>query len=255
MKRTLATIAALIAFLVGASASASNIRMVFWYPGEAGSSQEGQPVIDAFLEYLSGKVAPQKISGRYLNTVEAGLSYIRNEKPALGIVSYAAWAQNKEKLPGARAMLATLPLPEGKATERYELVALGGRIPARGWIISSEPLSPAFARSELFDAIPENAKFTQTSQMIFKLKEIAEGKLDAAAVLTPTEAASLSRMKSDWTAKLKRVALSKPVPSARVVLFDPSYDASKVKSALLSAGSEPAAAEILSEMRLKGFSE
>ncbi|HPM40919.1 MAG TPA: hypothetical protein PLY45_00605, partial [bacterium] len=235
MKRTLAIAAALIALFVGASASAANARMLFWYPGEAGSSQEGQPVIDAFLEYLSNKVAPQKISGRYVNTVEAGLSYLRNEKPALGIVSYSAWAQNRDKLPGARAILSTLPLPDGKATERYELVALGGKLPASGRIISSEPISPAFARSELFDAIPGNAGFTQTNQMIFKLKEIAEGKLDAAAVLTPTEAASLSKMKSDWAAKLKRVALSKPVPSARVVSFDPSYDVSRVKSALLSA--------------------
>ncbi len=91
--------------------------------------------------------------------------------------------------------------------------------------------------------------------MLFKLKEISEGKSGAAAILTPTEAASLAKVKAEWARGLKRVAESKPVPSARVVRFEDAPGLAKIKAAMISAGSDPKAREILDEMRLKGFAE
>lgn len=255
MRRTgIALVALAIAVMIALPAEARQLKMIFWYPGEAGTSEEGQPVIDAFLDYLNGAISPDRIAGRYVNSIDGGLAYIKSDKPALGILSYAAWFQNRAKFPNAAVILSTLPLPSGQSTESYELVSGSGKIPAKAGVISSEPLTREFVRSELFPEIPGDASFARTGQMIFKLKEIGEGKSDAVAILTPVESAALSKISASWAAGVKRIRLSKALPTARVVLFDPSFDASKIKAALLSAGSDPKAKEILTEMRLKGFS-
>jgi hypothetical protein len=256
MKRVSVLFLALcVIFLAAKTAEARALKMVFWYPGEAGTTEEGQPVIDAFLDYLSGKLAPDKISGRYVNSADSGISYIRKEKPVIGIVSYSAWSQHKGEFPGATVILSTLPLPAGKRLEFYELVGREDKIPANAQILWSEPLSPGFIRAELFPLIPGDATFSQTPQMIFKLKEIGEGRNNSIAILTPTEAATLARVSAAWAKGVKTITKSKPVPTARAVLFDSAFDATKLKAALVGAAADPKAQEILEELRLKGFSE
>lgn len=256
MRRTLVSSLLLLLVLCPVIAHAGAVKMLFWYPGEAGSTEEAQPVIDAFLDYVNGKIGAGTVVGRYVNTDAAGIASVKKERPAIGIVSYAAWVQHKAELAGATVVLATLPLPAGQKTERYALVSATGKIPAGAQILSSEPLSPAFVRAELFPNLPADAKISQTPQLLFKLKEIGEGKSNAVAILTPTEAATLAQVSAAWSQGVKTIAPSKPVPTARVLLFDPAWkDVAKFKAALLGAGADPKAKEILTEMRLKGFSE
>lgn len=237
------------------TAHARALKMIFWYPGEAGSTTEAQPIIDEFTKLLNAKLAPDTISGKYFNTVDGGLAFIKGEKPVIGIISYAAWIQNKEKLGNSSVILATLPLPHGKSTEQYELVGPVDKIADGAIIFSSEPLSLPFVRGTLFAEIPQDAKLTQSNQLLMKLKETGEGKLNAFAIITPTEAASLEKISAVWAKGLKVIIKSKPVSTARVVLFDSaSKDADKIKTALMAIGSDPASKEVLDEMRLKGFS-
>jgi hypothetical protein len=242
-------------FFCVSEARAGDIRIVFWYPGEAGSTEEAQPVIDAFFDYLNQGMAPSSFTGYYFNTVKGGLDYISKMKPKIGIVSFAAWTQNRVKLGNAKAVLATLPLPKGQATERYALVCESNAQGLEGTIFSSEPLDIRFVKQNLFSDIPENTTIEQTDQIIMKIKQIAEGSLKAQAILTPMEAMTLENLDSPWTKSLKIIKRSNPVPTARVVLFDDAWIGfKKFSEILLTAGNDPKAAEILEEMRLKGFS-
>lgn len=235
-------------------ASARTVNMLFWYPGEAGSTEEAAPVIDIFFEKINADISPDKIQGKYFNTVDGGLNYIRGEKPIIAIISYPAWIQNANDMKNASVILSTLPLPGDKDTERYALVghssAKNNDLP----IISSEPLSTAFVRAYLFPNIPENTKVSQNPQILFNLKKIASGELKSLAILTPTEATTLKKLGAPWTKSLKTMAESKEVPTARVVLFDPAWKGiGKFKKSLVSMNDDEEGREILNELRLKGF--
>lgn len=235
---------------------AAGAKMLFWYPGEAGSTEEAQPVIDAFCDYLNQSLAPTSITGKYFNSVDGGLRYISGEKPKVGIVSYSAWTENRAKLGSAAVMLAALPLPGGKPTERYALAGSAKEIPAGAKIYSSEPLTQAFISQHLFADLPGDVAFEQTDRIFVKLKAIASGKENAFAILTPMEAFSLKKLSSPWTKPLRFLKESQAVPTARVVLFDPTWkQAPALSEALISSGKDPKASDILEEMRLKGFSK
>lgn len=247
-------ILSLLILTLASVAHARQIKMIFWYPGEAGSTKEAQPILDEFFEYLNGKIAPARISGKYFNTVEDGLAYIKREKPIIGIISYAVWAQNRDKIGTAQVILATLPLPHGRSTERYTLVGRDTQIPAGAMIFSSEPLSEPFIRSELFPKLTEGVKISQTSQLLMKLKEIGEGKTNAWAILSPVETGALARLGHAWAKSLRTIMESNPVPTARVILFDETWkDVGKFKTTLLTIGDNMSVRDILDEMRLKGF--
>lgn len=254
--RTLSQFVALIAIVcISSAAHARPVKILFWYPGEAGSPEEAQPILDEFFAYLNTKMLPDEVSGRYENTVDGGLAALRKLKPTLGIVSYAAWMQQRGKLGEARVLLTTLPAPQGQKTERYLLVGRSETLPPTATVLSSEPLTISFIRAELFPDFPLTVQLVSTSQMLSKLKEIGTGTSKAFAILTPTEARALAGLSTAWTQGVKRVAQSKPVPTAPVVLFDPAFDATKIKAVLLGAGSNPKVRPILDELRLKGFAE
>jgi len=244
---------------------ASNMTMIFWYPGEAGSTKEGQPVLDAFFDYINSKMGTSKLSGKYFNTTEDGLVFILKQKPNIGIVSYAAWEANKNKFPGTQIWLATNPLPHGQKEEQYIIVGKtpspsplpsGERAKGEGPVFSSEPLSKEFIQNQLGFNQTQKMTPTATPQILLKLKSIAEGTLTAAAILTPNEGATLSKMTAPWTKSLTIIAKSKPVPTARVILFNnPSKEHDSLKKILLNMRNDPAAKEILEELRLTGFSE
>ncbi|MFH1830935.1 MAG: hypothetical protein ABH871_09205 [Pseudomonadota bacterium] len=241
-------------FVHASQAKTSDIRIVFWYPGEAGSTEEAQPVLDAFLDYLSQSMTSTSFTGHYYNTVEGGLDYIMKKKPKVGIVSFAAWMQNRTKLGNAKVMLATLPLPKGGKTERYGLMCTSTSQAPESIIFTSEPLELNYVKQNLFPDISVNATLEQTDQIFAKIKKIADGSIKASAILTPMETATLEKLDSPWTKSLKIIARSKPVPTARVVLFDDGWTGSeKLAEILLTASKDPKALEILEEMRLKGF--
>lgn len=257
MNRRIASVLLLTVALLALSAlpaMAGTSRMLFWYPGEAGSTAEAKPVLDAFFAYVNPKIAPEALSGSYLNSVEGGSASLLKERPAVAIISFAAASQHPEALAGARPLLATLPLPGGAATERYTLVGTRANFRPGEKLLASEPLSATFVREKLFASLPADASVTHSDQLLLQLKKMGDGALDAIAILTPSEAASLKAVSAAWAQNLKVIGTSAPVPSARVWLLDPTWKgAEKFTAALLAAGSDPAARELLNEMRLKGF--
>lgn len=249
-----AVLSALLFFTSISRAAAQPI--IFWYPGEAGSTQEAQPILEEFTQYLGTKISKLKLSPKYFNTVDEGLAFINNSKPVLGIISYSAWEEYKAKFPEAKVWLATNPLPSGKKEESYLLVSGETSAGSGAPVFSSEPLTADFIVSRLGFAQAQNFTPTPTSQILMKLKAIGNGETKAMAILTPTEGSTLKMMTAPWTKKLKIVASSKPVPTARVVLFSSMpKDMESLKNTLLQIKNDPVAKGILDELRLVGFSE
>ncbi len=252
--------------LVPFESLAAEVKMVFWYPGEAGTTEEAQPVLDEFTNYVSAKLKTAKLSGRYFNTADGGLSYIAKQKPQLAIISYPAWETNRSKLQGAEVWLATNPLPHGQRQESYLLVGRspspsplpqGERAIAAGMtVFSSEPLNADFVKNVLGFLKLKEPKLQQTPQILQKLKAISEGAAAGAAILSPTEGATFKRMTAAWTRSLQVIGESRPVPTARVVLLSPlPKGAENLKHVLLELKNDAEAKDILNELRLTGFSE
>lgn len=256
MKRKMFWVVLLAGLFVSISASARTVKMIFWYPGEAGSTKEAQPIIDEFFKLLNSKLTPDKIEGKYFNSLTEGITYVKTETPAVGILSFPIWNEQKAKLAGASVLLSTLPLPDGKTQEQYALAGMVDKFDPSIKLISSEPLDGTFVNSTLFSEVSSSRKIEQTNQMLLKLRDIAQGSLKAIAVLTPTEAAMIAKLNQPWARQIKIIAKSKPVPTARVVLFDKSWQgAEKLKNVLLSLSADPSAKEILNELRLVGFAQ
>jgi hypothetical protein len=255
MKKTLfATLALFIATSVSFEALAASNKMVFWYPGEAGSTEEAQPTLDAFFEYIKENVSVS-LSGAYYNTVPDGMSYIKNKKPAIGILSNFVWETQKTNWPNAKVFLATLPLPNGTSTERYALVGLGP-IKDGSTVYSSEPIDNSFVIKMLFNDLPSSIRLKQTGSIMQKLKGISQGTIEGYAILTPMEAYTLGKLKSPWAQKLKTLNASQEVPSARLILFDPGFaKKDALTETLIKMKSDPAGQEILDSLRLTGFAK
>lgn len=246
----------ILAIMLTHNLYAKEIKMIFWYPGEAGTTAEAAPILDELFKYLNPKIYPDKISGKYFNNVPNGLKYISSDKPTIGIISYLTMTEQGDKIGNPKVIMSTIPSVHGKTTEVYSLVGKVTAIPANPTIFMSEPIPLKFALSQLFPSLKSDTRLSQTSQIVAKLKDISEDKLQAFAILTPTEAYTLQSISASWAKGLKTIMKSNSVPTAMVVLFDPEWKGiKKLKPALMQMASDPAAKDILNELRLTGFVE
>lgn len=253
MKRAL--ILTLFLILSAAIPAHAADRMLFWYPGEAGSTSEAQPVIDDLFEYLKGKDASLDFEGAYFNTIEGGARYLAKKKPTVAVASYPVWTMKRGDFPqGATVLLSTLPQPQGRSKEQYVIVGTKPLSDASP-LFMSEPMTEKYIRAKLFPSLPSGLTLTQTASILRKIKEIAEGKAEGFALLTPMEAYTLSKMTSPWIINLKYLTNSSLVPTARVILIDPAYKhAVALKKILTEMKKDPEGVEVLDELRLRGFS-
>ena len=252
IKYIVSSIAALLFIVISTNSYCASANMIFWYPGEAGSTADAGPILDIFFEYINRRIAPSKVEGKYFNTVDAGKKYVTSQKPTLGIISYSSYVQNRELFNNSKALLATIPNSSGGKTEKYALVGIEKS--CSGGMISSEPLSLAFLRNNLFPQFSEGTIIKQVDQIIFELRKISDGSINSCAILTPTEATTLKRMSSPWAKKIKFLSESEAVPTARLLLLSKSWNGTeKLKETLLSMDKDEEGREILSELRLKAF--
>jgi len=239
-----------------AFAEGQTLKMIFWYPGEAGSTTEAQSFIDTFFEYLNKEIAPYKISGKYFNSTSEGLAYIKSDRPQLGIASLAAYTINKDKLGGAEILLQTLPLPDGAATEKMVIVGKGPRpTDFNGVLFSKQPLTDRFVSEKIF-AGAYTPKVTVVRNIIPTLKEISSGEKKGGILLQPMEYYTLKKMSQPWTKELSLWYTSLPIPSAPLVIFNEISQQlkEKIKNTLLKMPGNPSGIAILNELRLAGFS-
>ena len=234
--------------------------MIFWYPGEAGTTSDAQPTIDAFFDYINKQIAPDKILGKYFNSVPDGLKFINRSKPRFGILSLAAYTINSNKLGKPSVILSTLPLPHGTATEQYVIVGKGAR-PAN-WntpLYSKQPLTKEFAIKYILNPNlnPQSLILNPVSSILPLLKDLSSGTKQGAAILQPIEYYTLKNMNQPWTSALVVWHTSPPMSSAPLVAFgdvNPAF-IQKLKDILLKMNQVPEGKEILESLRLKGFGD
>ncbi len=247
----------LLIFILALFASAKTFAsdtIIFWYPGEAGSTEEAQPILNEFVSYLGKKDDTLKLTAKYFNTTESGLDFIQKNKPSIGIVSFAAWEEHKKDFPEAEPILITKPLPDGNTTQEYFLVGANDKPINNIIVYSTEPLTKNLIQEKLKLADHYTIIAKQTDQILQKLKAIGSGELDALAILTPIEGATLLKIKSDWSKKIKVLKKSEPVPTAGVILFTPDANLkTKLQDELIKLDADPEAKDLLAELRLMGF--
>lgn len=250
----LVKISTLILFLLllGSKAYTQDYQMIFWYPGEAGSTIDAQTTLDAFFDYINKKIAPDKISGKYFNTVEDGLKFIKGAKPVVGIISFAAFEINKAKIPNAKVLLNTLPLPAGKPTEQYTIVGKVNNMNPSA-LFSKQPLTKDFVQKYIWNN--PNLFITIVPNILPVLKEVATGEKAGGIILQPMEYTTLKSMSQTWTKQLTVLRTSEPIPSAPLVTFGDSTlpFIQRLKDVLLKIGQDPTAAGIIETLRFKGF--
>ena len=251
----------LLVSLTAQRAKASTFDMIFWYPGEAGSSAEAGPLLDELFSYINKSLKGNKIAGNYINNTASGLVYIKNKKPNFGIVSWTALEDNRSTLTQYSIMMQTLPLPEGKATDQYTLIGISDSEdanwspPDRIIVNTSIPLSLALLKSKLAPILKDNVTVKTTKTMLMTLKKIASGETkNEVALLTPMEKYTLDNLKGEWTTKLKTLYRSAPVPTAQLVYFgEKPQIADQLSTILKDMNQNPEGKEILETLRLEGF--
>ena len=243
-----------IAFLLSSTVSfakPSKQRVLFWYPGEAGSTTDAQPLLNIFTEYLESKLPEYTFEARYYNTLGTGITYIKRQLPVIGFLSYPIWYRYKGKIPGAQRWMSVIT-PVGGIKEKYVLVGNSTQINKNALIYSSDPLPKSFFTEKLFPNWEKPFALYQTSQILSQLKAISGGKKNTFALLTPTEAATLKRLKGTWVKKLVISQKSKSIPPAQIILFEPQFSGkTKLQKVLLEMIQDENAAEMLAELRIK----
>lgn len=262
MKKILLLCAALtLVFIFPANAGAKKYSMVFWYPGEQGSTSEAEPVLLELFDYLGKKLQDSTFEGKYFNSTTDGIVYIKKNKPTFGIVSWIALQENNGTLPPFKKIASTLPLPHGSTQDVFALIGNPGKTET-GWtppdnlvVYSSVPVSVAFIKSQMFPDIKGSVSVQNTNTMLMTLKKLAsEENKNQVALLTPMEQYTLKNLKTDWAANLKTLMQAKALSTAPLVVFgeEPEITSALVK-VLAAMPADADGKEILETLRLKGF--
>lgn len=246
----------LLFLLVTSTGWAAELGFIFWYPGEAGTTAQAQPILYQFAALLAKHTPGTTWRPQYIPSEERGMAFIKGQKPAIGIVSYLMYWKHRDLL-GMKALASTRPLRSSIRT----LALVEGPCTQTGGaalLFGSEPyplrfLHEVFAGSE--DALRPwpSGSVSNTNDMRATLKQMAESGSCNRAVLSGAESASLKGSKAVWASSIKILASSRPIPVPPVVAFGSQAIAQQVSQALLTLGRDPDAKEILSEMRLAGF--
>lgn len=243
------------------SAHAEEHHFLFWYPGEAGSTPQAQPLLDQFAERLDAQTPGMTWKAIYFSTESAGRAFLTARRPSFGIVSYAMYMKYRQRF-GMAPIAATRPLPEGKTTEVLALYAGPcAAVTGGAAVYCSQPwplelLRTTFSQNDRVQSW-RTGQLRVISNMRQTLEQMTQGAPCALAILSGAEQAALGALKAPWVNQLTLVARSTPLPTPPVVAFrafgSQPHEA-LVREALLTMSKDPAAGALLNEMRLAGFS-
>jgi hypothetical protein len=124
-------------------------------------------------------------------------------------------------------------------------------------VLSVAGYAPDFVRHSALQAwaLPADVKIESTGQILSALRRVASGE-KVAALLDQTQAASLPTL--PFAKQIETVAQSAPLPVALIVAVDSRLPAARVRAfqaGLLKMGHDAHAADTLSSLRLRGFTQ
>jgi hypothetical protein len=248
----------MLIFLVSTASPAfcsENFDFVIIQPGQPGTSEDAQPVMDALATYLQKKLgADVTIRGRYFNQAEQAAAYLAGNRPQWGIVGLGYYL-------GHAGDLCMTPLastrPGGSDSDTWRLVvAKNGPDKwqtVKGVVSGTMLFEPGIAAGLLFDSSVAELPFSLegTIRPLSALRSVLRGKGGAVVLDKPQyDAVQALPMASG----VKVLKTSRSLPTSAVVVFGPKKKLhERLSSVLREMRKDPAAADLLKLLQTEGF--
>jgi ABC-type phosphate/phosphonate transport system substrate-binding protein len=255
MVRRIFLITLLLGLLPPGLTAAAPLNFVVIQPGQPGSSEEAQPVMDALAAYLQQKLdGDAAVAGSYYNRTEEALAALEKTTPQWGIVSLGFFVEQGERF-AMQPIAATRPV--GRDQDLWHLiVAKGGVADWRqlsGQVQGTMLFQSKAAARLLFAAEPRQLPFELqgTFSPLRAVRDVARGKASGAVLDLPQHQAlqALPLME-----KLTVIHRSAPLPTAAVVWFGPpGRPARQLADLLQKMADDPAAKDLLQLLQTEGF--
>ena len=239
----------------GMAAGAGNLDFAVIQPGQPGTPQEAQPVMDSLAAYLQQKTgAGTVVKGSYFNDLDQAVAYLKSGPPTWGIVSLGFYVQYASRFP--MTPLASTR-PGGSSTDVWRLAA--AKEGPDDWKNLSGEVDGTMlfekngAACILFGAPASKLPFTLTGSFrpLSVLRKVAAGKT-AGIVLDRLQYEAMKSL--PLAEKIKVVFSTKEIPTSPVVWFGPpDNEMKRLADTLQAMGKDPEAASLLQLLQTDGF--
>ncbi len=239
----------------GPAISGETLDFAIIQPGQPGTSQEAQPVMDALGAYVQKKMGSGvTIKGCYFNKLDSALDFLHNTPPVWGIVRLGFYSEQARWFQMA-AIASTRP--GGYNKDIWRLVvnkdAPEDWKALRGKVLGNMLFETDAAACLLFGVPPAQLPFTLagTFRPLRSLRRVIKGKTTG-AVLDRAQYEALKAL--PLVKKIKVVHTSGELPSSPVVWFGTPDDRTKRLAAILLGMKEDRDAEtLLKLLQTDGF--
>jgi ABC transporter, phosphonate, periplasmic substrate-binding protein len=245
------------------ASAAAPIHFLLIQPGSPGTTEEAAPVIGRLADYLAQHLPKgTAVAGLYLNSIDQVAPAVAQQKPRIAIVTLPYYLEHRAAYDW-RPQLTTRPLPAGQAgggkTEDHYHLLVSTANPAAGWekltgaVAGTICFTPEPVARLLFDrpaaALPFHCQ--PTDRLLRASRQVARGEL-AGLIVTDEQFTSLMMLPEGTS--LKELHATGPLVPPLVVTFGPpDAPVESVIQALRGMKDDPAAHELLTELRTDGF--
>lgn len=240
--------------------AAAVATLVFCAPGYPGGAGDAEPFLDAFAAAAAhaAKWPAGSLVATYEATEAGGLEKLAKPEAALAFVPFPFFVEHA-------AALKLAPLVQADVTgvgvqERWTLVAKKGGVSSAasmsGYsIVSIAGYAADFVRQYALSdwALPAEVKISQSAQVLSVLRRVAAGE-QLTVLLDGTQMSSLASL--PFANELQPVTQSAPLPVAILAVVDARLSKSRaeaLRAALLGLSDAAANADVLANLRLRGF--
>jgi len=240
--------------------AAAAVTLVFCAPGYPGSTGDAQPYLDQFAQTVAAAAGWPKgsLTAVYDPSESGGITRLASPAAGLAFVPYPFFVAHAEQLHLAPLVLADTA--DTGPRQHWQLIAKRGRVKgpaslAGFTLMSTAGYAPAFVTHDALGTwtLPPDVRTEATAQVLSALRRVAAGE-PVAVLLDQGGTAALASL--PFANDLEAVVQSPELPVAMVTLVGsrlPAARARGLRTALLALGHDPANAELLASMRLKGF--
>jgi hypothetical protein len=208
-------------------AESGELRFAVLQPGQPGSPNEAQSVMDAFGAYLKKRLNTGAIEGRYENELQEALDHVRDSRPRWGIVSLPFYVRYAEAL---RMVPLASTRPKGGDKDVWRLMVSRGAVAdwksLQGSVLGTMLFVPDSAACLMFrlasNQLPMHLEGTSQPLMALRklTKEKAAGAKVSGVVLDRPQFEALKSL--PMMDQLQEIHQSPKLPTSPVVAFGPA---------------------------------
>lgn len=255
MLRNLLVVWLLLTVFGSTAFAAQSFDFVIIQPGQPGTSEDAQPVMDALAAYVQNKLGDGvSVRGHYFNQTAEAAEYLSDNHPSWGIVSLGYFLAHN----GGECMTPLASTrPGGAESDTWRLLAAGDgpdnwqRL--NGTVAGTMLFEPETAARLMFGTHVQELPFRieGTSRPLRAVRAVLRGK-GGGVLLDAPQYAAIQAL--PMASGLKVLATSEPLPTAAVVAFGrPSPRHEQLRKILLNMRQDPAAADLLQLLQTEGF--